>query len=105
MTVTNSGQVSNTGDAYLGAFPGSSGAVTVNGPGSAWTIFDYDEDEATGHYIGFAGTGTVAVTNAGTVNAAQATNGVQLGTFGALILRREAEAMISQDLPPSGDHR
>ena len=78
----------------------------MNGPGSAWTIFDYDEDEATGHYIGFAGTGTVAVTNAGTVNAARKRRTAFNSEHStALILRREAEAMISQDLPPSGDHR
>jgi T5SS/PEP-CTERM-associated repeat protein len=84
MNVTNGGQVSNTGDAYLGAFGGSSGSVTVDGPGSAWIVSDYYQDEAAGLYLGFSGTGSLSVTNGGVVNASQAMNGINVGTFGSI---------------------
>jgi len=84
MNVTGGGQVSNTGDAYLAAFAGSSGIATVDGAASAWTVSDYDDGDFAGLYVGYGGNASLSVTNGGVVNAAQATNGINVGTSGSI---------------------
>ncbi|WP_158667631.1 autotransporter outer membrane beta-barrel domain-containing protein [Bradyrhizobium guangdongense] len=70
LTVRNGGTVSNGADGSIGVNAGATGTVTVDGAGSSWT-------DAGNLYVGQAGSGTLMVSNGGTVS-----NGVD-GYIGA----------------------
>jgi T5SS/PEP-CTERM-associated repeat protein len=62
LSITNGGAVKSTGNAYSGRFSGSKGLVTVDGIGSTWTT-------AGNLFIGSEGSGTLRITNGGSVTA------------------------------------
>jgi T5SS/PEP-CTERM-associated repeat protein len=81
LAITNGGKVTSTEDAFIGyGNDEASGVVEVTGAGSNWTVSDVDP---AGLYVGFNGTGVLAV-NAGGVVTADVGNGVQVGTHGTL---------------------
>ena len=51
----------SNGYGFIGADPGSTGAVTVDGAGSTWT-------NSGDLYVGNSGTGTLTIRNGGTVS-------------------------------------
>ena len=59
LTISNGGVVSDY-RGYVGAFSGSVGTATVDGPGSTWSNTAY-------MIVGFQGNGTLTVSNGGTV--------------------------------------
>ena len=80
MNVTNGGTISNILDGYIGYFLGSTGTMTVDGAASAWTNRD-DSDL----YIGYRGSGTLNVTNGGSVTVTGGTYaGLNTGATGAV---------------------
>ena len=78
LTIQNGGTVSSGGGGDIGAFSGSTGAVTVTGAGSSWTT------NSTGLGVGLGGTGTLTIQNGGTVssNGNTATIGLNFGSTG-----------------------
>ncbi len=62
LTIEDGGAVTNTGDGYIAFASVSSGTVTVSGTNSKWT-------NSSSLYIGYAGTGTLTITDGGTVDA------------------------------------
>lgn len=70
LTVRNGGVVTNGADGFIGVNAGATGTVTIDGAGSSWT-------DAGNLFVGQAGTGTLMVSNGGTVS-----NGVD-GYIGA----------------------
>lgn len=73
LVIQDAGTVSSRG-ATIGSTAGSSGAVTVTGPGSAWTAAPF------GITVGSSGTGTLTIQDSGTVSAGAFT----VGTLGTL---------------------
>lgn len=65
LTITNGGTLSDSQGA-VGEFVGSTGTVTVDGPGAAWLHSD-------AFYVGAQGTGTVTILNGGLISN---TNGI-----------------------------
>ena len=63
LTIQNGGTVSNTNIGLIGSNVGSTGTVTVDGAGSAWT-------NSTNLAVGNSGTGTLTIRNGGTVSSA-----------------------------------
>ena len=61
LNITKGGVV-NSGYSYLGFYGGSNGTVTVDGTGSTWNVSGYS------FYVGDTGTGTLNITDGGTVN-------------------------------------
>ncbi|WP_348630544.1 hypothetical protein [Rhizobium leguminosarum] len=61
LTIQNGSRLTNTSNARLAVVAGSSGTVTVTGPGSQWNI------PAFTFYVGFQGTGTLSIENGGQV--------------------------------------
>jgi T5SS/PEP-CTERM-associated repeat protein len=64
LNITGGGSVSIASNSYIssiGGNSGSSGTVTVDGPGSTWT------DGSRGLYVGYSGNGTLNITNGGLV--------------------------------------
>jgi T5SS/PEP-CTERM-associated repeat protein len=57
----------------LGQIPGSNGTATVSGPGSTWTNFNFC-------FVGADGTGTLNITNGGTVIASDTGVGAGVGS-------------------------
>ena len=81
VTITNGGTVTHesAGRCYLGHDAGASGAVTVDGTGSTWSIF---KDLRIGRY----GAGSLTVTNGGTVTCEKTTLGVFTGSNGEAVI-------------------
>ncbi|MEO8023509.1 autotransporter domain-containing protein [Polaromonas sp.] len=76
LTVSNGGAVSNTGGAYLGiGFGAGAGNVTVTGAGSTWS------NQSVLH-VGNTRTGTLTVSNGGTVSSATGYLGFDAGAVG-----------------------
>jgi T5SS/PEP-CTERM-associated repeat protein len=73
VTVTNGGKLSNTGEAYIGAGSGSTGSVSVTGPGSSFSVTGYTT-------IGQGGTGALSGTGGATITIG---GGMQLGSGGS----------------------
>ena len=92
LTVSNGGTVIGPGDTHVGDFAGSSGVLTVDGPGASFS------SGAGSHLlsIGFDGTGQLNVTNGATVHAA----GMQVGGGGGVgtALVSGAGSSVSADL-------
>ena len=65
LDIADGGEVSNTGDGYIGEFAGSTGEVTVSGTGSRWTNADR-------LLVGVLGMGTLTIDNG-----AEVTNGTE----------------------------
>ncbi|MGR9246877.1 autotransporter family protein [Rhizobium leguminosarum] len=61
MTIQNGSTLTSTGSSRLASAAGTTGIVTVTGPGSQWNI------PAGTFYIGFLGTGTLNIENGGQV--------------------------------------
>jgi T5SS/PEP-CTERM-associated repeat protein len=61
LNITNGGTVTNSSHGYIGSGSGLNGTVTVDGVGSTWTSSGY-------LFVGSSGTGTLGITNGGTVN-------------------------------------
>ncbi|MGO6848722.1 hypothetical protein ACCS84_37360, partial [Rhizobium ruizarguesonis] len=61
LTIQNGSRLTSTSIARLAIVAGSSGTVTVTGPGSQWNI------PAFTFYVGFQGTGTLNIENGGQV--------------------------------------
>ncbi|WP_369719614.1 autotransporter domain-containing protein [Bradyrhizobium sp. LLZ17] len=80
LTVSNGGQVSSSGGAYLGYYGGSSGTASVDGAGSTWIN--------TGVLtVGNAGTGALTITNGGLVTSTGAINiGNSIGASGRVLV-------------------
>jgi T5SS/PEP-CTERM-associated repeat protein len=76
LNITNGGTVTTGSSAVLGVFTGSTGTVTVDGTGSAWTV-----NNTLG--IGTAGTGVLNIANDGAVTVSGTTT---LGTLGTINL-------------------
>ncbi len=82
MTVTDGGQVQDWQGA-IAVTAGSSAAVTVTGPGSVWsTITDNSLTNSGILSVGWSGTGTLTVSNGGTVSDTYAYLGDQAGSSG-----------------------
>ena len=82
VTIQNGGTVNSGGGVSIGLEPGSTGAVTVTGPGSTW-----NNSPGGGLNIGSFGTGTLTIANGGTVinNTAFAANiGEGAGSLGTV---------------------
>jgi outer membrane autotransporter protein len=62
LTIQNGGSVNSGGGGSVGLLAGSTGTVTVTGPGSTWT-----NSPGGGLNIGSSGTGTLMIANGGTV--------------------------------------
>jgi T5SS/PEP-CTERM-associated repeat protein/autotransporter-associated beta strand protein len=73
--ISGGGTASNAFDAIIGFASGTTGISTVTGAGSTWT-------SAQGFFVGFAGTGTLNVTNGGQVFQAGAAFNTFLGFTG-----------------------
>ncbi|MBR1212100.1 autotransporter domain-containing protein [Bradyrhizobium sp. JYMT SZCCT0180] len=71
LTIRNGGKVSNVGNGFLGIIAGSTGTVTVDGAGSAWTNSGY-------LHVGYSGAGTLTIANGGAVST---TSGMQIANF------------------------
>ncbi len=80
LNITNGGSVSNAAHGYIGGSLGSTGAVTVDGAGSTWTILR-------SFYVGNSGSGTLNITNGGSVSSSYSSyyNGTYLGHNSAYI--------------------
>jgi T5SS/PEP-CTERM-associated repeat protein len=76
LNITSGGTVTTGSSAALGFLSGSTGTVTVDGTGSAWTVNNTLD-------IGTAGTGTLNITNDGAVTVTGTTT---LGTLGTINL-------------------
>jgi T5SS/PEP-CTERM-associated repeat protein/autotransporter-associated beta strand protein len=76
LTIQTGGTVINS-NAIIGAFGGSSGTVTVTGPGSTWTNNGYI-------LVADAGTGTLTVQNGGTVSDTRGLIGNVSGSSGTV---------------------
>ncbi|MCV9942060.1 MULTISPECIES: autotransporter outer membrane beta-barrel domain-containing protein [unclassified Rhizobium] len=74
MTIQNSSTLTSTGSSRLAAAAGTTGIVTVTGPGSQWNI------PAGTFFVGFSGTGTLNIENGGQVTAG---GGTTLGNLAA----------------------
>lgn len=74
LNITNGGAVTTGGAATLGVESGSSGTVTVDGSGSAWTVNSTLS-------LGTAGTGTVNILNGSSVTTTGITTVGSLGTI------------------------
>jgi fibronectin-binding autotransporter adhesin len=77
MIIQNGSTLTNTGQARLGIIGGSTGIVTVTGPGSQWTSLG-------ALTLGFQGAGTLNIENSGQVNATSAILGANDGSSGTL---------------------
>ncbi|MBY5325543.1 autotransporter outer membrane beta-barrel domain-containing protein, partial [Rhizobium leguminosarum] len=61
MTIQNGSRLTSTGSTRIGVGAGSTGTVTVTGPGSQWNI------PGGTFFVGFAGAGTLNIENGGQV--------------------------------------
>ncbi|APG12420.1 hypothetical protein BKD09_29205 [Bradyrhizobium japonicum] len=77
LTIQNGGTVSNTNIGLIGSNVGSTGTVTVDGAGSAWT-------NSTNLAVGNSGTGTLTIRNGGTVSSASGVLGQNFGSTGTV---------------------
>ncbi|MCK1275130.1 autotransporter domain-containing protein [Bradyrhizobium sp. 61] len=77
LTIQNGGTVSNTNIGLIGSNVGSTGTVTVDGAGSAWT-------NSTNLAVGNSGTGTLTIRNGGTVSSALGVLGQNFGSTGTV---------------------
>jgi len=75
LNITNGGAVSNERKGYIGYESGSTGKVTVDGPGSMWT-------KSSGLYVGVRGSGTLNITGGGTVSNSGGRIGYNSGSTG-----------------------
>ena len=62
LTIQNGGTVTSAGGGVIGQSAGSTGTVTVSGPGSVW-----DNSPGGGMIVGSFGAGTLTISNGGTV--------------------------------------
>ncbi|MBY5747966.1 autotransporter outer membrane beta-barrel domain-containing protein [Rhizobium leguminosarum] len=79
MTIQNGSTLTSTGQVRLGTVAGSTGVVTVTGPGSRWnatTVINLA--------VGFLGTGTINIENGGQVNVTNAILGATVTSSGTL---------------------
>jgi T5SS/PEP-CTERM-associated repeat protein len=74
LSITNGGSVTSSVNSYLGYGSDSTGIVTVDGAGSTWTNGRY-------LYVGFGGTGTLNITNGGSVSVTDTTYVSYAGNF------------------------
>ena len=84
LTIENGGTVNSGGGGSIGLSAGSTGSVTVTGPGSTW-----NNTPGGGLNIGSFGTGTLTIANGGTVidNTAFAANiGEGVGSQGTVMV-------------------
>ncbi len=96
LSITNGGAVSSYYGGYIGDGPGSSGAVTVDGPGSIWA-------NSGSLYIGgdsnYGGAGTLSVTNGATVSVtAQTYVGATDGSTGAIQFGANGGTLTTQGI-------
>jgi T5SS/PEP-CTERM-associated repeat protein len=77
LRITNGGTLTSR-DSYIGSYPGSSGKVTVEGVNSRWTV------SADPLYVAYDGTGTLDITNGGTVQSKIAYIGYATGASGTV---------------------
>ncbi|MDI3564192.1 hypothetical protein [Bradyrhizobium sp. Arg816] len=78
LTIRNGGTVSTANIGYLGFVAGSTGTVTVDGAGSAWT-------SSSTLVVGYSGTGTLTIQNGGKAsNVGHAFLGNNAGSTGTL---------------------
>ena len=78
LSITNGGSVTCTECySYIGNYPNSKGIVTVDGAGSIWTT-TYPM------YVGNSGSGTLAITNGGSVSAGEIWVGKNTGSTGMI---------------------
>jgi fibronectin-binding autotransporter adhesin len=95
LSITNGGSVRNYyNSAYIGSSAGSSGTVIVDGEDSTW-------DANTGLYIGLRGTGTLSITNGGTVTNSYyygyASIGSSAGSSGMVLVDGEGSTWTLND--------
>ncbi len=84
LDITGGGKVTSL-NSYIGNQSGSTGEVTVSGAGSTWTTGG--EFFGTGDlYVGYAGDGTLQVSNSGQVNSFTGAIGVQSTSTGNVIV-------------------
>ncbi len=76
LSITNGGAVSSVGG-YVGYGLGSTGAVTVDGPGSVYNVYNSADLS-----IGYSGNGSLAITNRGAVNCYNTYIGFNSGSTG-----------------------
>ncbi|CAK7033906.1 autotransporter outer membrane beta-barrel domain-containing protein [Saezia sanguinis] len=89
LTISNGGTVNNNISTLIGRYPGSSGAVTVDGSGSSWINNGI-------LYVGDEGTGELTIRNGGTVsNNTSATIGRYAGGLGTVIVDGSGSSWIS----------
>ena len=91
--MSDGGRVTSFGG-DLGNFPGSTGAATISGPGSKWTISRY-------LYVGHEGTGTLTVADGGLVTVkalsiSGADSFINIATGGMLALRGNVDDSLAQ---------
>ncbi|MGY0556433.1 autotransporter domain-containing protein [Lysobacter sp. A421] len=78
MTVEQGGRVRNPGFVMIGQWPGSTGTLTVTGPGSIWTSLDQ-------FMVGGAGSGTLNVLDGGKVESRTGFIGTELAGGSATV--------------------
>jgi len=77
LRVQNGGLVSTTNSAFIGYYSGSSGSVTVDGVSSKWNC-------SSSLYVGWYGSGTLAVSGGGLVSSATGYIGDESGSMGSV---------------------
>jgi T5SS/PEP-CTERM-associated repeat protein len=80
MLVNASGAVTNTGEAYIGRFSGSTGHMTVDGLGSTWM------NTGTVLQVGGGGAGSLTVQNGGSVSSIDPSIGDGTGSTGSALV-------------------
>lgn len=79
LNIENGGSVSNGGYGEIGVNPGSTGTVTVSGPGSEWKGSAW-------LYVGKEGTGTLHITDGGRVESSRGYIGNSSGSTGTVTI-------------------
>lgn len=90
LNITNGGSVSNTSVGYIGVNTGSTGTVTVDGSGSTWT----NSDDL---YAGYNGTGTLNITNGGSVSNTVGYVGKEDGSIGTVTVDGAGSTWTNSD--------
>ncbi|WP_049823254.1 autotransporter domain-containing protein [Bradyrhizobium sp. WSM2254] len=90
VAIRNGGLVTSTGPITIGTNGGATGSVLVDGAGSALGL----TSNATLH-VGDAGTGTLTITNGGTVASANASVGTASGSTGSVLVDGAGSSWIT----------
>ena len=101
LSIANGGGVSvssSFGYSYIGNYAGSTGVVTVDGAGSALTSGEY-------LYIGNSGSGTLSITNGGSVSVGNSYIGNYAGSTGVVMVDGTGSTWSSGGLTVGGNGR